>query len=268
MCECAGATAYFNVDAPFNLSVRMDAGGCTTALDGNLPGTGLSGVAPGPKSIILVDSARMQLDAALLNDLNALATRPEVNGVIVDVNNDPQVAAANAASDANVTCPYAKNVVALEIKDIVDAYRGDAQPSPLEYVVIVGNDDVIPFFRYPDKALLGPESNYVPPVQDFTASQASLRLGYVLSQDAYGAAIGLSLNATEFPIPLLAVGRLVEDVRRHPHAIGGLPGHAGRRDADGGHVVHAGDRLRLPGGRSLRGEETSWSRAAPRRPTR
>ena len=52
----------------------------------------------------------------------------------------------------------------------------------LEYVVLVGGDSVIPFFRYPDPALLGNEKLYVPPV-DTTASQASLRLGYVLSDD-------------------------------------------------------------------------------------
>ena len=47
-------------------------------------------------------------------------------------------------------------------------------------------------------------------MRDDTASQASLRLGYVLSQDAYGAGLELSLNATDFPLPELAVGRLVE----------------------------------------------------------
>ena len=45
-----------------------------------------------------------------------------------------------------------------------------------QYVVIVGGDDAMPFFRYPDTAGLGPESDYVPPVLDTSASQASLRL--------------------------------------------------------------------------------------------
>ncbi|MCB9158511.1 MAG: hypothetical protein H6644_01420 [Caldilineaceae bacterium] len=63
----------------------------------------------------------------------------------------------------------------------MDVYRA-AEPE-LAYIVLVGNDDVIPFFRYPDTALLGDESNYLPPVQDDTASQASLRCSYVLSQD-------------------------------------------------------------------------------------
>ena len=40
----------------------------------------------------------------------------------------------------------------------------DANPG-LAYVVIVGGDNAIPFFRYADEALLGPESGFIPPVQ-------------------------------------------------------------------------------------------------------
>ena len=93
------------------------------------------------------------------------------------------------------------------IRDIVDEYRG---VNPLEYVVIAGNDDVIPFFRHPDQALLASEVNYAPPVLDNTASQASLRQGYVLSQDDYGASVELTVKDDIFPVPGLAVGRLVE----------------------------------------------------------
>ncbi|MEZ4559928.1 MAG: hypothetical protein R2854_26385 [Caldilineaceae bacterium] len=77
-------------------------------------------------------------------------------------------------------------------------------------MVIVGNDDVIPFFRHPDQANLANERNYVPPVRDNTASQASLKLGYVLGQDRYGAAYDISVKGNLFPFPDLPVGRLVE----------------------------------------------------------
>ena len=50
----------------------------------------------------------------------------------------------------------------------------------------------------------------MPPVNSSSASEASLRLNYILGQDAYGASTEVSLRATEFPIPDLAVGRLVE----------------------------------------------------------
>ena len=88
------------------------------------------------------------------------------------------------------------------------AYR--ATNPGLKYVVIVGGDDAIPFFRYPDQALLGPEADFGAPVASGTASDASLRANYVLGQDAYGASIDLSVRASTFPIPDLPVGRLVE----------------------------------------------------------
>ncbi|MEZ4611918.1 MAG: hypothetical protein R2838_17030 [Caldilineaceae bacterium] len=55
-----------------------------------------------------------------------------------------------------------------------------------------------------------PTSTYVPPVRDNTASQASLKLGYVLGQDRYGAAYDISVKGNLFPFPDLPVGRLVE----------------------------------------------------------
>ena len=76
--------------------------------------------------------------------------------------------------------------------------------------MIIGGDDVIPFFRHPDQALLAGEVNYVPPVLDSTTSQASLRQNYVLSQDDYGASLEIAVKDDAFPVPGLAVGRLVE----------------------------------------------------------
>jgi hypothetical protein len=139
--------------------------------------------------------------------LSEFIGRPEVQGVVVDVGANARVGAANAQADRYPACPYAKNQVAKAIRDIVRSYR---EVNPLEYVVIIGNDDAIPFFRHPDQALLASEVNFVPPVLDSTASQASLRQRYVLSQDDYGAALDIAVKDDAFPAPGLAVGRLVE----------------------------------------------------------
>ena len=136
-----------------------------------------------------------------------MAARPEVAGAIVDISADGLVKAARVQADKHVACPYAQNVLAYAIKGVVDRYRA---LNPLQYVVLVGSDDVIPFFRYPDPAPLSKESEYVPPVLDNTASQASLRLDYVLTQDTYGAKTEISLQNSTLPLPDLAVGRLVE----------------------------------------------------------
>ncbi len=71
----------------------------------------------------------------------------------------------------------------------------------LEYVVLAGGDDAIPFFRYPDPAYLGPESDYIPPVEKDSASEASLRSNYVLGQDEYGASTVLELGPSPGPGP-------------------------------------------------------------------
>jgi hypothetical protein len=102
---------------------------------------------------------------------------------------------------------YAKNLEAYAVKAIVDGFR---EINPLEYIVLVGNDDAIPFFRYPDNSLLASEIGYSPPVRDDTTSQASLKSGYILTQDTYGASIEISNKAQTLPVPDLAIGRLVE----------------------------------------------------------
>ena len=89
----------------------------------------------------------------------------------------------------------------------------------------------MPFFRYPDAAGLGPESGYVPPVLDTTASQASLRLNYFLSQDAYGATTEIQLKGVTVPVPDLPVGRLVEtpaEITRHDRRVPGRPACSSR----------------------------------------
>ncbi len=131
-----------------------------------------------------------------------------MNGTVVDLAGDTRVQTLNGQADTHASCVYAKNLVADEIKDIVGKYRENN--SALKYVVLVGGDGSIPFFRYPDPAYLGPESDYVPPVKSGSASEASLGFNYVLGQDEYGSTTVLSVGSARIPIPDLAVGRLVE----------------------------------------------------------
>ena len=193
----------------FHLSASVSGATCGGITPSSMP-------APGPaagasfRTVILTDFARMPGTSAekdaLRAQLTTFAARAEVGGVVVDLSTNARVGALNTQADTNKSCPYAKNLVAGAIKDIVDSYRSNA----LEYVVIVGADDVIPFFRYPDATLLGNEKSYVPPVSDSSASQASLRLGYVLGQDGYGSTTDVSIKGSTVPVPDLGVGRLVE----------------------------------------------------------
>ena len=146
---------------------------------------------------------------------------------------------------ANRGCPFAQNLVAEEIKSIVDSYRATAGPGATEtlrYVTILGDDTVVPFFRYPDQSLLGQESGYFPPAKSDSISEASLRRDYVLSQDAYGAGTTIDIRTTAFPIPDLAVGRLVETPSRD-HRDDQRLHHRQRRRVSG---LQPRYRLRLP----------------------
>ncbi len=204
-----GTNGAFTPHESFHVEVTLIPSSCEQYLDSlaanPLPPTSLNATPGDRETIILVDQARMA--GTPLTELNAFAARSDVKGVVVNVGADNRVAAANALADTHFDCPYAKNVAAEAIRDIVRDYAG---VNPLDYIVIVGNDEVIPFYRYPDNTSLGNESLYVPPVLDFTESQASLRLSYILTQDFYGSPLDVSLQVNELPTPGLAVGRLVE----------------------------------------------------------
>ena len=205
-----GRNGAYSLAAPFTVNVSIQPGLCQN-LDTTLVPSSLLATAGNFHTVILVDPTRIAGTPAEINamlaKLTQLAARPEVQGVVVDVSQDARVAAANLQADQKVECPEAKNLVADATNQIVQRYHA---LNPLEYVVIVGNDNATPFFRTPDQASLASEINYIPPVFNNTQSQSSLRLGYVLTQDPYGAATEISFKNHTIPVPDLAVGRLVE----------------------------------------------------------
>jgi hypothetical protein len=149
----AGRGGAFSTSGQFTLNVTKTASTCGSVGNLSLSPRG-SVTGSSRQAIILTDSTRVTGDSgALLAKLAALAAR--VGGVVVDLKNDARVLAYRSQADANPSCPYATNLLAQEIKSIVDAYR---VANPLRYVVIAGNDSVVPFFRYPDESLLGQES--------------------------------------------------------------------------------------------------------------
>ena len=201
--------------SPFTVSVsRNDEPSCAGVTE--VPGTPTASAA-GLKTLVLFDSSRMPATTAgnsaadvatLRSTLASFAGRGDVKAAIVDLAGNTRIQTLNDQATAHKGCPYAKNLVASAIKDIVNAYR--ATNSTLQYVVLVGPDGAIPFFRYPDEGLLGPESDYVPPVASDSSSEASLRLNNVLGQDEYGSSQTLALGSSTLPLPDLSVGRLVE----------------------------------------------------------
>ena len=202
---------------PFVLTRTVAGGPCAaTPLDAHTTDPSIAGTPGSAQTVILTDRTRFgaQNLAPLTQKLDALRAR--TGGVVVDVSASTRIQRLNAQADPAASCPYAKTLVAQAIRDVVNTFRDGN--GTLKYVVIIGGDSVIPFFRYADDAGLGPESDFVPPVADTSASQASLRWNNVLGQDAYGAQTDLDLKGGVLPVPDLAVGRLVET----PDEIGGM----------------------------------------------
>ena len=184
----------------------------TYATTPTIPPTGGS-----PRTVIVTDTNKLSLtdDPEVEDDpydlyvgsLEALAD--STGGVVVDVRASERVRALQTQAAERARCPYATNLVADAIKDIVDSYR-TTDNTNLQYVVIAGGDEVIPFFRYPDTAGLGEEEQYSPPMLDDTPAGGSLDANQVLSQDAYGARREVTIGGVTIPVADLAVGRLVK----------------------------------------------------------
>ncbi|HLI50367.1 MAG TPA: right-handed parallel beta-helix repeat-containing protein, partial [Thermomicrobiaceae bacterium] len=206
-----GQNGVFDPSKDFTLTVIQQNLNCGSLQQVTTP-TSLKATAGNYKTLVLTDFSRLpgsSTDQATLKQLlSQFTARPEVQGTVVDVSADARVADANAKADSNISCPIAKDYVADSIEDIIQEYQA-ANPG-LQYVVVLGGDNVIPFYRYPDEALLANEDGFSPPVSDSSSSQASLKDGYVLTEDVYGAGTTLSLQANQFPVAGLAVGRLVE----------------------------------------------------------
>ena len=217
-----GSNGAFSTEEPFTISVSVEGGVCAdvinpdeateaelTAEEKALP----EGVDGNYNTIILWDRARLGTEtetAGLADKLQAFADLPDVAGIVVDLSTHARVRWANDQADLNPACPSAKNIVAEEIKKIIDAWWSAG--NPLQYVVLLGNDDVIPFYRTDDGALLAPEVNYIPPVLSGNHSLSSLQYNQILTQDFYGSRCQISLSTGPYPFPELAVGRLVESV--------------------------------------------------------
>jgi hypothetical protein len=147
----------------------------------------------------------------VMNKLSALAAHDSVEGLVVQVENDAAVAAAYAAWDANPTNTDLANAVTAALKDVVDT-QWSAYPN-LEYLVIVGDDRVIPFRRVLDQTRY-PESNYGD-VSSTSTTGAALHADMTLTDDYYADAVPTVPSSSgwdghDLYIPDLGTGRLIE----------------------------------------------------------
>jgi outer membrane protein assembly factor BamB len=148
----------------------------------------------------------------VIASLNDLAAHPSVSGLVIQVENDPAVAAAYAAWNADPTSTDKANAVTEAIKTLADAQW--ASHPTLRYLVIVGDDRALPFRRVPDRTTLYPESTYTL-VAITTTVGAALHDNMILTDDYYGDAVPSTPTVPGWDghavyIPDLGIGRLVE----------------------------------------------------------
>jgi CSLREA domain-containing protein len=152
----------------------------------------------------------------ILDDLQALAQRPEVNGYILPVETSAMVAAEYADLASDPCSPTEANQVVSAINTLIRDVETPAVGPRVrpDNVVIVGDDDVVPFARLRDLTTLGNQVAYAPNIHSpggpNPISKAFSR-GYILSDDPFGTTLApISFLGNIAYVPDTALGRLVE----------------------------------------------------------
>ena len=169
-----------------------------------------------PLTLILVNKLRMDATygvtetSALMTSLHNLADHPKVQGIVVPVENDGIVSSTYELWNGSYCDPTLANDVADAIREQVVFSYFNTYPS-LEYVVVVGSDEQIPFYRIPDETRIANERTYESSAYlGFGAARAALATGYYLTDDFYGDPYPLAWRNRWLAVQRYPVGRLVE----------------------------------------------------------
>lgn len=164
-------------------------------------------------ALILVNRERIaQLysdnDASQLMDkLATLAVHPQVQGEVLQLDQNHDIAAAYATWLGDLTDVDKANAVTSAVRAVIMGYL--QQHSGVEYVVLVGDDRALPFRRIADNTTQSPENTY-PLLASDHPTGAALRANYFLSDDYYVDKVPTPYNGRELYLPDLAIGRLIE----------------------------------------------------------
>ncbi|MFN8485838.1 MAG: right-handed parallel beta-helix repeat-containing protein [Anaerolineae bacterium] len=213
-----GLNGAYSTQQPFRIQITRTCGECAKVapipptVTATAPSALQLNTPPAQVQTVIVTNSLAPLAgsdtdrAALQAKLATLAS--STNGVIIDVGRDARVQKAFAQFTAGQACPSAANVLAAEIKRTIDAYRA---ANNLQYVVLVGDDAVLPNYRSPDNSNVsgGREVDFRPAVKDTSATRASLGYNMLLNQDFYGARDTIARADLSLQNVDLAVGRLV-----------------------------------------------------------
>jgi hypothetical protein len=188
------------------------------------------------RTLVLWNSVRVDsvfgegASGALLSKLTELAAHTKVDGTLLDLNNVVGLDALYAAWDAAPLATPAEraanvaaaNAVAEAVRDYVVDQVTSAYTNA-QYLVLAGDDRIIPFYRVADGTAISPESSY-PTVNVETPVGAALEQKYYLSDAIFGdmAYDVTTVGANFLALPDLATGRLVESPEEMATTINGF----------------------------------------------
>ncbi|RME12589.1 MAG: hypothetical protein D6802_03830, partial [Ardenticatenia bacterium] len=146
----------------------------------------------------------------LWTNLNLLADQPQVKGVVYPVETEPAVVGAYETWNSDYCNPASANLPVEAIWQTIVLPYLEAYPS-IKSVVIVGNDEIVPFRRILDETTIANERTYEGDARlNLSALRAALAGGFILSDDIYGDRDPLYWRNRAFALPDVAVGRLIE----------------------------------------------------------
>ena len=171
------------------------------------------------RTLILINRERLETvygataAAQLMARLFDLAAHPRVNGLVIQVESFPSVAAAYADWTASATTLLDNdkaNAVAGAIRNLVLSYL-TAGPQ-LQHIVIVGDDRIIPFRRVPDQTAdaLVHEPTYALSLTVNTTAWSALNENLTLTDNYYADLEPMTWGGGEFYLPDYSIGRLIE----------------------------------------------------------
>ncbi|HVF11513.1 MAG TPA: DUF3344 domain-containing protein, partial [Actinomycetota bacterium] len=183
-------------------------------------------IASTTKTVFLADWRRLAKSygnaavASLKTSVATLAERSEVAGQVIALDGSLGVQSKLADWDAEPCSAFKANEVVRATISQMDALLKTGQPT-LQYIVVVGGDEIIPMARLRDRTKIGNQSGFVDDLGFTTTSTVSTTprsnalIGsfasqHLLSDDPYGDFNPGSWEGDFLYLPDVSVGRLVE----------------------------------------------------------
>lgn len=166
------------------------------------------------KTILLVNPAQIERlynstrAGQLLSKVQALAAHSTVRGEVIRLDRNEMVSAMYADWNADSTNVEKANLVAAAIRQVIMTYL--RQHSGVEYIVLVGDDQALPFRRIPDRTPDNPQERLYLRVSKNHPTGAALHANYFLTDNYYADLEPTAFEGRELYLPDLAIGRILE----------------------------------------------------------